>query len=142
MLQKAFANRIAIIDHAQDWKHAIRLSVEPLIVDGLAEPRYLDGIYNNIAQNGDYIIVAPGFAIPHTRPENGAIGTGFSLIKLNKPVVFSSGEEVSLLIALVASDSEAHLDMLSELTDLLADDEIMERMQHAISVDVLKEILQ
>lgn len=142
MLQNAFAGRIAVVDRAQDWKDAIRLSVEPLIADGLAEPRYLEGIYNNVAQNGDYIIVAPGFAIPHTRPENGALGTGFSMVKLRKSVAFSSGEQVNLLIALVATDANAHLDMLSELTDLMMDDEVMVRINAAESTEALKEIFQ
>ena len=141
MLQQAFGSRVAMVDHVQDWKDAIRLAVEPLIADGLAEHRYLEGIYNNVAQNGDYFIVAPGFAIPHTRPENGASGTGFSLVKLNQPVIFSSGEPVVLLIALVATVANQHLDMMAELTNLLMEDEIMERLQTAQSVEELKEIL-
>lgn len=142
MLQQAFCNRIAVVDRAADWKDAIRLSVEPLIADGLAEPRYLDGIYQNIAQNGDYIIVAPGLAIPHARPETGATGTGFSMVKLNRPVRFSSGEEVELLVALVAVDANAHLDMLSELTDLFVDDAMMERIRSVKTTAELREILQ
>ena len=142
MLEQAFCNRIAVVDRAADWKDAIRLSVEPLIADRLAEPRYLDGIYQNIAKNGDYIIIAPGLAIPHARPETGAKGTGFSMIKLNQPVQFSSGEEVGLLVALVAADADAHLDMLSELTDLFVDDSVMEHIHQAKTTKELQEILQ
>ncbi len=142
MLNTAFGNRIAVVDRAQDWKDAIRLSVEPLIADGLAESRYLDGIYNNLAQNGDYIIIAPGVAIPHTRPENGARGTGFSMIKLNKAVTFSEGEDVELLVALVASGSDEHVDLLAELSELFLDDDLMERIKNAKTTQALKEILK
>lgn len=142
MLNAALGNRIAVVDCAQDWKDAIRLSVEPLIADRLADPCYLDGIYKNLAQNGDYIIIAPGVAIPHARPENGARGTGFSMIKLNKPVTFSEGENVTLLVALVASGSDAHVDMLSELSDIFLDDDLMERIKNAASTQALEEILK
>ncbi len=142
MLKEAFGGRIAVVESAEDWKDAIRLAVEPLIRDGVAEPRYLDGIYENIAQNGDYIIVAPDLAIPHTRAENGALNNGFSLVKLKNKVTFSSGEDVSLLIAFAATDPDQHLDMQEKLTDLVMDDAFMAQVDKAATTEELKELFK
>ena len=41
---------------------------------------YVDGIIASVKELGPYIVIADGIAMPHTRPEQGAIGIGCSLI--------------------------------------------------------------
>ena len=47
----------------------------------------------NVIENGTYIIILPGLAIPHTRPEHGAIKTGASVLKINEGVLFPDNKE-------------------------------------------------
>ncbi|WP_455194133.1 PTS sugar transporter subunit IIA [Eubacterium ramulus] len=140
MLKKNFADRIQIAEKAADWKDAIEMVVDPLEKEGIVEKRYLQAIYENVAENGDYFIIMPGFAIPHTRPENGALKNGLSFLKLRKPVTFSSGQEVSYLIALAATDADEHMDTMSELAELLMDDRVMQKLEDADSLEKLQEI--
>lgn len=139
-LSEAFGNRIRITDSATDWKEAVRMAVEPLVKEGYAQESYITAIYENVMRNGDYFILAPGFAMPHARPEEGGLKTGLSLLKLKRPVKFSSGEEVQILVGLTAADSDEHLDMIGELADILMEDDSMEKLFKAENVEEFKEI--
>ena len=43
---------------------------------------------DNVRQNGPYIVVAPGFALAHARPDSSVLWTGMSWIRLDEPVAF------------------------------------------------------
>ena len=45
------------------------------------------------------------------------------------------------MFALSAKDAEAHLDMVSELTEVFMDDEIMDKVFAAKDIETIKEIL-
>ena len=142
MLKDALAGRVQIADHAEDWKQAIEMVIRPLQKDGVVEERYLQAIYDNVAQNGDYFIVMPGFAMPHTRTENGALKSGLSFMKLRKPVMFSSGQEVTWLMGIASKDADSHVDTLAELVDILMDEENMEKLKKAEKAEELLEIFE
>ncbi len=140
MLLESIENRVQILNSVKDWKEAIEQVIKPMIADGVVENRYLSAIYENVNENGDYFIIMPGFALPHTRPENGAVRTGLSFLKLRKPVVFSSGQEVSYLMGLAAKDADAHMETLAELVDVLMDEKSTEALEKAETVEALMEI--
>ena len=54
---------------ASDWPAAIRAAGELLVATGTATPEYTEAMIDNVRQNGPYIVVAPGFALAHTRPD-------------------------------------------------------------------------
>ena len=140
MLKDILAGRIQIADKAENRKKAVEMVIEPMQKDGIVEERYLQAIYENVAVNGDYFIIMPEFAMPHTRPEHGALKNGLSLLKLREPVTFSSGQKVSYLIGIAATDSDAHVDTLAELVDVLMDEEVLEKLKNADSVEELQEV--
>lgn len=108
---------------AADWRDAIRLAVKPLEEDGDVEPRYKEEIIKNVEQLGPYFILAPKVAMPHARPEQGALKTQIAVTLLKKPVVFKEGEEpVQLLIPLAAADNESHIDTLMKIAEVLSDE--------------------
>lgn len=140
MLKDALADRVQISENAENWKKAIEMVIEPLQKDGIVEERYLQAIYDNVAENGDYFIIMPGFAMPHTRTENGALKSGLSFLKLKKPVVFSSGQEVTYLMGIASENADSHVDTLAELVDLLMDEGNMEKLAKAERAEELMEI--
>lgn len=141
-LADAFGERIQIADKADDWKEAIEMVIQPLVKDGYAESRYIPAIYRSVEKNGDYFLLAPEFALPHTRPEEGCLKTGLSLLKLRTPVKFSGGDPVRLLIGLTAADASEHIDMLGELADILMDEEKMEKLFEADTAGEFMEIFR
>lgn len=105
---------------AETWEEAIRIGGQLLVDNGCAKPSYVDGIIRSVKEYGPYIIISKGFAIPHTRPEDGAVKIGFSLITLNKPVYFDGDEEpVKVMICFAATDSKTHLDILKMIVEFV-----------------------
>lgn len=76
--------------HASDWRHALDIAVRPLITFGAAAPCYLDGIIENTLKWGPYYLIAPGIALPHARPEQGANHNQISVTTLATPVAFGN----------------------------------------------------
>ncbi|QIW15094.1 PTS ascorbate-specific transporter subunit IIA [Pasteurellaceae bacterium RH1A] len=115
-------NSIRLNQTAANWKEAVKLGTDLLIEAGTIEPRYYDNIISKVEELGPYIILAPGLAMPHARPEEGVIKTSFALVTLKEPVYFDGEDEpVSVLLTLAGSDSDQHMQGLMEITQVLDD---------------------
>ena len=86
-------NSVLLNASANDWKAAVKLGTDMLVKSGAITPGYYDAIINCVENMGPYIIIAPGFAMPHARPEDGVIRTAFALVTLDKPVYFDGEDE-------------------------------------------------
>ena len=61
---------------AKDWEDAIRIATKDLLAGGYIKESYVDGIIDCVKEFGPYIVIAPDIALPHARPEKGAIRPG------------------------------------------------------------------
>lgn len=115
-------NSIKLHQTASNWEEAIKIGTDMLVASGAIEPRYYDNIISKIKEMGPYIILAPGLAMPHARPEEGVIKTAFALVTLKEPIYFE-GEDapVDVLLTLAGSDSDQHMQGLMEITQVLDD---------------------
>lgn len=114
-----------------NWEEAIKLTAKPLLDIQAIEETYIDAMIENVHNLGPYIVLAPNVAIPHARPEQGVKKVGMSLLRLEEAVSFSETDPTktaNLLIVLAAIDSETHLRALSQLTELLEEEENVEKM--------------
>jgi transcriptional antiterminator/mannitol/fructose-specific phosphotransferase system IIA component (Ntr-type) len=109
---------------AKDWEEAVRIGGEILVENGFVEPRYVDAMVRTVREMGPYIVIAPGIAMPHARPEDGVKQVCMSLITLKEPVEFGNidNDPVKTVICLGAVDNSTHLKALSDLMNLLNDD--------------------
>lgn len=115
-------NSILLNQSVNNWEEAIQLGTDLLVSAGTIEPRYYDNIVNKIKEMGPYIILAPGLAMPHARPEEGVIKTSFALVTLKDPIYFEGDDEpVYVLLTLAGSDSDQHMQGLMEITQVLDD---------------------
>lgn len=135
MLKDFLQDNIQVLDKASDWEDAISIAAEPLKNKGIIQKEYVDSMIENVKINGSYIVIAPRVAIPHSRPENGVLSTGISLLKLINPVTFPEEKKVDLMIVLAAKDSETHLELIAELANLIMEDELLEQLLSATSKD-------
>ncbi|EEQ18909.1 PTS system, IIA component [Yersinia intermedia ATCC 29909] len=120
---------------ATDWRSAIKLGTDMLIRSGAVEPCYHDAIISSIEKMGPYIVIAPQFAMPHARPENGVNRTAFALVTLSIPVKFEGEDElVDVLVTLAGSTSDEHMEGLMEVTQVLED----ENSESGINLDKLR----
>lgn len=123
---------VQICDSATDWRDAIRIAVRPLEQHGYVEARYKEEVISNVENLGPYIVVADRIALPHARPEQGALKTQIGVTLFRKDVFFDGKEEpTQLFITLAARDSDSHLNALMEISELLSDEETVQKILQA-----------
>jgi PTS system ascorbate-specific IIA component len=116
-LTTAPAVSAAVRVHARSWPAAIRAAGGGLVDGGAADERYVERCVAQVAADGPYIVVAPGIALAHARPEDGARAVGVSVAVLDRPVPFGHpvNDPVDLVIAFCSPDRVAHLGLLAAL---------------------------
>jgi mannitol/fructose-specific phosphotransferase system IIA component (Ntr-type) len=126
---------------AVDWESALRRGGDLLLKAGKCTPAYVDAMVAAVREMGPYIVLAPGVALGHARPGDGATGIGMSLVTLAEPVCFGSpaNDPVWLVISFCAQDDDSHIDMLKDLACFLREKANLNRLRQAKTVpDVLK----
>jgi mannitol/fructose-specific phosphotransferase system IIA component (Ntr-type) len=129
------ATMIKLQAHAKDWQDAVRQGGELLIKGGKCEERYVDAMVEAVKTMGPYMVLAPGLALAHARPEDGVLELGMSVITLETPVEFGSeaNDPVSLIISFGGVDKKSHIGMLQALAKFLMEEENQEFLRKATS---------
>ena len=124
---------IALRVHVVDWQDAVRQAGGLLVATGAAEPRYVEAMIAMVEEIGPYIVIAPGVALPHARPEEGVRRPCMSLLTLASPVSFGNvyNDPVSVVIAFGTPDREGHIGALAELARLLEKAPVVEQIRSA-----------
>lgn len=129
---------ISILEKAKDWKEAVRLSVKPLEREDFVEPRYKDEIIANVEKMGPYIVLAPGIALPHARPEQGVKESQIAITLFREPVAFEKEDKsAQLFITLAAADNSQHLDALIKISTVLEDEANVSKILQAEDTEVI-----
>lgn len=125
------SNIVAVDVEVKDWQEAIRAAGQLMFADGAVEERFSDAMIRVANEFGPYIVVAPGIALPHARPEDGVIKASIAVLRLQTPVNFGSKENdpVFLVVALAAIDHKQHIQGLSELAAVLGDEDNIKKIK-------------
>lgn len=107
---------------AKDWEDAIRKAAAPLVSNDKVTDGYVDDIIKGVKDLGPYIVITEHVALPHARPESGALETAVGITTLKTPVEFGSADNdpVKYLFPLSAKDNDSHLSALQSLVELLS----------------------
>lgn len=129
---------------AKDWQEVVDIAGRLLLEDGSIEPSYIDAMREVIQSLGPYVVIAPGVALLHGRPQHGVKRICMSLVVLKTPVQFGHPENdpVTLAFALGGVDERSHLDALAQLATLLSDEEAASRLRSAQTVEEVLEIIR
>ena len=108
---------------AQSPGQAIMAAGKALLASQACSEEYVHAMVRNFHELGPYFVIAPGLAMPHARPEQGALASQISFIRLQKPLAFGHRENdpVSLVIGLAATGQETHIQLIAKLVTLLGD---------------------
>jgi PTS system ascorbate-specific IIA component len=138
----AVPTRAVHVDAVADWTAGVRAAGDLLVELGVATDAYVTACVDSVTERGPYIVLAPGLALAHARPEEGATGVGVSVVRLGEPVVFGhpANDPVDLVFAFATVGPGAHLDMLRSLAGALGGG-LATRLREAGSVDRLGELL-
>jgi len=131
---------------AGSWPAAVRAAGRGLVDAGAAEDRYVERCVANVEADGPYIVVAPGIALAHARPEDGALGLGVSVALLDAPVPFGhdANDPVDVVFAFCSPDRDSHVGLLGSLARQLVSglaDRLRAAADDEAATGVLKEVI-
>lgn len=134
---------INVQEKVASWQEALDVCARPLLQAKIIEPEYVAAIIDQHQKLGPYYVLAPGLAMPHARPEEGANGLGLSLLKLREGVSFGAAEDapVDVIIMLAAPDRHSHIEMISALAELFSSDEDLQQLHQAQTLEEIKNII-
>ena len=119
----------------EDWKDAVRANGVPLKREGYIDDAYLDAVIACVEKYGPYIVIAPNIAMPHsTEGAPGVYKTGIGFMTTEQPVHFDPNDpekDARLFFMLASNDSEAHLNNMMQLADMLSNDDLVADLLNA-----------
>lgn len=125
---------------AADWRDALDQAAEALQTAELVAPAYRDGLYAREAQSSTYL--GNAIAIPHGTAESRehVRATGIRVLQFPAGVQWHDGERVHVLVT-IAAQSDEHLDILRQLTHVLDDDSVAQRLAAVESAAAVAQLL-
>ena len=125
------------------WEEVVDAAGCLLFQNRLITTDYIQAMKDTIVELGPYVVITPGFALLHARPDKGVIDIGMSLVTLKTPIHFGHDENdpVDVAIAFSSSSSKKHLELIQEIVELLRDEGKMAAVRAADSEDELLRIL-
>lgn len=126
-------NLIQLNVNAIDRDDAVKIAFNPLLKQGKIKEEYIQNVINSMKKIGPYFVLLPKVALPHARPEEGAIENAIGITVLNKPVNFGSesNDPIKYLFPLSAVNSEDHVEVLSTLSLLVEDEDFFNVLDNA-----------
>jgi phosphocarrier protein FPr len=112
---------------ARSKEEAIRRVGRLLADNGFIDPAYADSMLGRERVANTYL--GKGIAIPHGLPKDRGLihRTGIAVVQLPDGVEWVPGERARLVVG-IAAKSDEHIEILSNLTDLLYHDELVDRL--------------
>ncbi|WED23604.1 fused PTS fructose transporter subunit IIA/HPr protein [Vibrio sp. JC009] len=125
---------------ADEKQSAIRALAADLSEKGLVDAGYVEGMLNREAQNSTFL--GNGIAIPHgtTDTRGLVINTGVAVHHFPQGVNWGDGNTVYVAIG-IAAKSDEHLGILKQLTKVLSDDGVEEKLKNARSKEEIMALL-
>ncbi len=137
------AERVATKVRVDNWEHAVRAIGRLMVDSGVVEERYIDGMIHTAKELGPYIVIAPGLALPHSRPEDGVLEPCMALITLDPHIEFGNpdNDPVDLVIAFGAVDNEQHVEALRDMATILSEPGNLEALRAAETKEEILEVM-
>jgi Phosphotransferase system mannitol/fructose-specific IIA domain (Ntr-type) len=108
---------------AKDWQDAMRQSGRLLVASHFIKSEYIEATIRTVETYGPYIVIAPGLALAHSRPDGNVLAAGISLVTLKDPVNFNCDfDPVDIVMTLAAKDATEHQEMLRIISLYLSEE--------------------
>mgnify|MGYP003419662328 FL=1 len=144
MIEKLLNEEIVDVNiKADNWEEAVIEAGKLLLKSEKIEERYIEAMIKTVKEMGPYIVMAPGIAMPHGRPDSGVLELGISVISLENGINFGSSEfdPVKLIFAICAKENKSHIELLQDLSYILDDDDLLEEVKKCTSKKDLLDII-
>lgn len=125
---------------ASDKQEAIRQVAAALTQAGRVSEGYADGMLARELQTSTYL--GNGIAIPHgtTDTRDLVLDTGVQVFQFPQGITWGEGQTAYVVIG-IAARSDEHLGLLRQLTHVLSDDSVADRLAKTDSAEELRSLL-
>ncbi|MGG5215530.1 fused PTS fructose transporter subunit IIA/HPr protein [Rahnella variigena] len=125
---------------ASDKQEAIRQVASALTQAGRVSEGYVDGMLARELQTSTYL--GNGIAIPHgtTDTRDLVLDTGVQVFQFPQGIAWGEGQTAYVVIG-IAARSDEHLGLLRQLTHVLSDDSVADRLAKTDSAEELRSLL-
>ena len=136
---------IALNVPVENWEEAIYEAGRLLLEAGYIEASYIQKMIVSVKEFGPFIVVIPGVALAHAKPEKGEINqVCLSMVSLTNPIQF--GNDVDCLVKLVfafgAPDTKSHKTLLSQLSNLLMSEMDLDKLMGTNDYEEVMKVVQ
>ncbi len=138
------ADKVELDVFAEDWQDALRRAGKLLVREGKIEAAYVENTIKAVMELGPYIVIMPGVALAHSRPDKTVKETCIQMIRLKEPVEFGSecNDPVKLVFMFATTDNGAHLEILRDLAAMLMNPDDLQILMESNHTEEIKTILE
>ncbi|RPE79017.1 MULTISPECIES: PTS sugar transporter subunit IIA [unclassified Frondihabitans] len=128
---------------APDWRSAVAVAGAALTSSGAARPGYSDEMIRMIDEHGPYVVIAPGLALAHARPDDQVISDGLAVVTLASPVSFGHphNDPVRVIVGLAVESVGGHLDLIADIANVFNDQSRIGALADATRADDVRAIM-
>ncbi|MFG6333407.1 MAG: PTS sugar transporter subunit IIA [Lachnospiraceae bacterium] len=118
---------------ADDWEAAVRQAGGLLERAGTIMPAYTNAMIKMVKELGPYIVVMPGVALAHARPEKNVKQNSIAIVTYENGIHFGneSNDPVYVVFAIAARTDDEHLDLFQAVAEFIIGEGNMERLKNA-----------
>lgn len=108
----------------ETWQQCVKEVGQILVDQGDVAPEFVQQMIDMVFKLGPYMILLPEVALFHAPPSDLVKKASLSLVTLTDPVYFREFEnqKITCALALAATDSKSHMDMIQQVAQLLMDE--------------------
>jgi mannitol/fructose-specific phosphotransferase system IIA component (Ntr-type) len=124
---------VALNENFNDWRDAIRFAGSLLVRSGSVNQNYVDNMVKLVETMGPYIVIMPGVALAHARPNGDVSSNQIALVTIPKGVAFGNpdNDPVYFLFAIAARTDNEHLMMFKVVAEFLSKEKNLETLRKA-----------
>lgn len=148
MLRYFYENDLVNIINEQpkDWEEAIQFSGEIMKEKGLVTDKYIYDVIEDVKKYGPYIVIVPNVAMPHSSAENeGVLDTGIGFTIIPEKISFEKNnpeKDAKLFFMLAAKDGEAHMQNISDLSEMLMHEGMIDDLMRINTMDDYRSVME
>ena len=128
---------------ADTWETALRKAGEFLVQDKKITEQYVENMIEAVKEKGPYIVIMPGVAFGHARPDENVLETCLHMIRLKKPVNFGSkyNDPVKVVFVFACSDDKGHLSVMRNIAKMLVEEDNVDILLNEADEDRVRKLL-
>lgn len=117
-----------------DWKSALAIGVEPLIINNSVEAKYLDAMISGVHKFGPYMILENGYMMAHASQDDGVNKLALSYTQFKHDVVINN-KHFNKLFILSPIDQSRHINIMKDLMSIFSDDTLHTYLNRSTNIE-------